>query len=881
MTENIKELQAKLAQYEQREKDLKARLEELSDFIENASQPLHRVDADGIIIWANQAELDSLGYSKEEYLGHPIAEFHVDHDVITDILTRLANNETLLNYPSKIRCRNGEIKDVLISSNVYRKDGKFLHTRCFTRDISGIKKEEEKKAELLLKLEQNEARLRMAMETTGLGTWDYNPVSGELNWSDECKAIYGAPTDSAVDFSEFAKHVHPDDASFVLREIEKAMNPVLGGHYDLSYRILRFDNGEVRWIRAQGKVYFNASGQAIRFLGTVLDITPGKEAQEKIAQNEKLFRSIALNIPNSLIIVIDKDHRYITIEGEIMEKLGYDRKDYEGKHPTEIGSRERYEANKALYERVLAGEKFSVERKSESGEDFMVYFVPLKNENEEVYAGLIIALDITDIKKAEEKSAKLAAIVSSSDDAIISKTMEGIVTSWNDAAKRIFGYLPEEMIGQSIMKLIPPDRWGEEPQILGKIRNGERVEHFETQRMTKDGRLLDISLSISAIHDSQGKTIRISKIARDISEKKRAERAISESEEHLRLAVKAADLGTFDMNLLIGTMDWDYRCRELFGIFREGPVSFDKDFVANLHEDDRERVLNDVTSAMEINSTEGNYDVEYRTVGAEDKKLRWVRAIGKSILDENNRPARFIGTVMDITDRKLEELKKNDFIAIVSHELKTPLTSIKSYIQVLLERAKNDGDRFRIQALTRAEIQANKMASMIQDFLSLARLEEGKINLNMEVFDLNPLMEDVIAEALFLTSNHTIEINHCQHIQLYADKDKIAQVMVNLLSNAIKYSPKGGTITVGCEVVGSQVKISVTDEGIGISRKDQQKLFDRFYRVENEKIKTVSGFGIGLYLVSEILRYHHSKINVESREGAGSTFYFNLDIAQS
>jgi two-component system sensor histidine kinase VicK len=622
--DHLEELNKKLALYEKRNKEQEKRIDELTDFFENASIPLHWVDRDGTILWANQAELDSLGYSTEEYIGHPINKFHADAPVIEDILTRLTNDETLKNYPARLICKDETIKDVLINSNVYRKDGEFIHTRCITRDVTGFRNEEKRKTELLKSFEQSEARLKMVMESIRLGTWDFNPATGELIWSEECKKIYGIPTDIQIDFDLFVDHIHPDDKDYALHGIQKAMEPGGDGSYDITYRILRYGDRSERWIRAQGKVYFDSENQVERFIGTVVDIH--------------------------------------------------------------------------------------------------------------------------DSKTAEEKSAKLAAIVESSDDAIIGKTLEGIITSWNRSAERMFGYPPEEIIGESILKLIPEDRLEEEPHIISQIKSGDRVAHFETQRVTKGRKLIDISLTISPVKDSSGKIIGVSKIARDI------------------------------------------------------------------------------------------------------------------------------------TDKKREETRKNDFIAMVSHELKTPLTSIKSYVQVLLAKAKKDGDSFRIEGLTRTEVQVKKMVAMIGDFLSLAKLEEGTIKLNKQLFNLKPLIEEIIIDAQFLTSIHTINIIDCD-VNVYADKDKIGQVLINLLSNAIKYSPSGGAVTIGSEKHGGKVKIYVSDEGVGINLKDQTRLFDRFYRVENEQVKTVSGFGVGLYLVSEILRYHNTDIEVQSREGAGSTFHFNLDIA--
>jgi PAS domain S-box-containing protein len=469
--------------------------------------------------------------------------------------------------------------------------------------------------------------------------------------------------------------------------------------------------------------------------------------QVSLSRSEKLFRSIALNIPNALIIMIDKDHKFITIEGDIMEKMGYDSRNYAGKHPTEVGPPERYEESRHLYERVMSGERFSVERKLSTGEDYMVHFVPIKNEADEIDAGLIIALDITDIKQAEGKSAMLAAIIESSDDAIISKTLESVITSWNDSAERMFGYKSDEIIGETIYKLIPPDRQDEEPQILARLKSGERVEHFETKRLTKNGRLLDVSLSISPVKDGNGHIIGLSKIARDI------------------------------------------------------------------------------------------------------------------------------------TERKLDETRKSDFIGMVSHELKTPLTSLNALIQVANAKLKNSGDAFLEGAMAKANMQVKRMTGMINGFLNISRLEAGKILIEKQPFEIRDLLEDILEETKLIVSSHVISISDCGSVTVNADRDKISSVVSNLISNAIKYSPQGKLIEIGCRLSGDNVIVSVKDEGMGINPQDLGKIFDRYYRVEANHMRHIAGFGIGLYLSAEIIKRHDGEIWAESESGKGSTFYFSLPIA--
>jgi signal transduction histidine kinase len=321
---------------------------------------------------------------------------------------------------------------------------------------------------------------------------------------------------------------------------------------------------------------------------------------------------------------------------------------------------------------------------------------------------------------------------------------------------------------------------------------------------------------------------------------------------------------------------WDKRCRELFGMDEFSPVDYETSFLLGLHPDDRVKTDDAVGRAFDKNLSNGDYDVEYRTIGVEDKKLRWVRAKGKVLFNEQEMPYRFIGTVLDITENKLNEIRKNDFIAIASHELKTPLTSLKAYIQLLHGNALRSGDSFLVNALQKSENQINKMTKLIYGFLDLSKLESGKLRLERHEFDINALIEEVAADNRPIAQSHAITFTGGKPIIITADREKIGQVINNLISNAVKYSPKNTDIKVSVQCLNNQVKVSVCDNGIGIKLNDQQRIFQRFYRVEDDSTKGFSGFGIGLYLSAEIIELHQGKIGVESSEGRGSEFYFVL-----
>jgi hypothetical protein len=367
-------------------------------------------------------------------------------------------------------------------------------------------------------------------------------------------------------------------------------------------------------------------------------------------------------------------------------------------------------------------------------------------------------------------------------------------------------------------------------------------------------------------------------VATDVSEQVNSRKELERVYEQASLSQKAAQLGSFDMDLLKGTMEWDSRCRELFGISHQNAVTYENDFLPGLHPEDAERIGKVISTLFDRRISNGDYDVEYRTIGTEDGKIRWVRAKGKVFFNDKDEAVRFIGSVLEITDQKQNEQRKNDFIGMVSHELKTPLTSLKAYIQMLLRSALKQQDNSSVTALKQAEKQVKKMTSMINGFLNLSRLESGKLLLELQEIDLNLLIQEVVTDIKLTAGTHKFVFIPSEPLKIKVDVDKITHVISNLLSNSVKYSQEGSVIEVKAQLNKEFALVTVRDEGIGVNSNDLDKLFDRYYRVEGSNTKFISGFGIGLYLSAEIIHLHHGRIWVESEVDKGSTFYFSLPL---
>jgi PAS domain S-box-containing protein len=956
-----------------------------------------------IVELANDTYLQLIDRKKEDFINHPLFDSLPE---VKSIVGKLLKSV----LKTGIAYHGNELE---IPINRYGREEKgffnFVYQPLKEADesISGIMvivTEVTVQAEARKKIEESESRLSMAIDVTKLGTWDYSPLTGKLTWSKECRDIYAIPADVEIDFDLFAEHIHSEDREFALGAIQKAMDPAGVGTYDIIYRILRFTDKSPRWIRAQGRIYFNINKQAERFIGTVLDIT--------------------------------------------------------------------------------------------------------------------------DSKISEEESAMKAAIVQSSEDAIISKTIQSIVTSWNIAAERIFGYTADEMVGQSILKLLPKDRIDEETHILNRLKKGERVEHFETKRIRKDGKLIDVSITISPIKDASGKILGASKIARDVTEQKISEQKLQESEVRLRLATEGTRLATWDLNLETKEIIYSSRLAEIFGheatkVFshadmREQIIPEDREAIVEKAFDDammtgtyyyEARILKpdnniswirtqgkvifsdsgmplrmigtmiDITEernsitvledsklrmniaieAAELGTWEldldtrqavyskryleifgfgefekpvhsellkrihpedmkvrdeavlqayktGFLDVEMRLVTGKINIIRWIKVKGKVFYNADKEPMKMMGTVADVTSQKLyennlrdseekfrlladsmpqhiwtgdtvgvlnyfnksvydfsglspeqldsggwlqiihpddreenikkwmeavtsgepflfehrfrrydgeyrwqlsraipqkdsrgkiqmwvgtstdideikrHEQQKDDFIKMASHELKTPITTVKGYVQLLLKTHGAGSDTFLSGSLMTIDRQILKLTKLITDLLDVTKIETGSLQLSKEVFAVSEVINETALDTDAAHTSHSVMLNLHDDPTIFADKDRISQVLSNLFTNAIKYSPKADKIIVDVKQRGNEVIISVKDFGIGIAPEDHGKIFDRFFRAAGKDEKTFPGFGIGLFIVNEILSLHNGKIWVESEKDNGAVFYFSLPV---
>ena len=582
--------------------------------------------------------------------------------------------------------------------------------------------------------------------------------------------------------------------------------------------------------------------------------------------------------------------------------------------------------------RTFTGEELIIERADGSRVAVQAHVMPVRDASGAVIGAVNVILDVNERKEAEVAQRLLASIVESSDDAIIAKTLDGRILSWNVGAERLFGYTADEVIGSPITIIIPPERRDEEVSILQRLRRGQRIEHFETVRVTKDGRLLDISLTISPIRDSKGRVTAASKVARDISSRKSAElslvalkdelaarladlRRLHEMSMHLSTtlelqpildetlhtatAIEGTDLGL----LCLCDADQKLRVESSLGFnedtlkaFECGPPGGAGDICFR----ERRRVVVEDVETDPLFSAEGDAArrAGFRAVHSTPLITRAGDILGvlSTHFRQPHRPSDREKHLIELCARQAVDFienarlyrqlweadrRKDEFLATLAHELRNPLAPISNSLHLLRLTGELSPGAERVRQIM--ERQVGYMVRLVDDLLEVSRVTRGTIELRKEAVDLAASIHNAVEmnRPVIEAAGHQLAISiPPDPMTLEADPVRLTQVISNLLNNAAKYTKPNGQIRLSVRPEGEEVVVSVCDNGVGIAAEHLPRIFEMFSQVTPSLDRIQGGLGIGLSLVRALVELHGGHVEARSQGlGQGSEFIVRLPLA--
>ncbi|HJP98474.1 MAG TPA: PAS domain S-box protein [Rhodanobacteraceae bacterium] len=623
------------------------------------------------------------------------------------------------------------------------------------------------------------------------------------------------------------------------------------------------------------------------------------------------------------------------------------------KHPAGLGQPARecwpevWHISAPIYERVWQGESLMFEDalypvlRNGAVNDawYDVCYSPIRDENGPVQGVLVTVVEVTsrhqarlEQKRNDRVTSRLAAIIESSDVAIISKDLDGVVQTWNAGAEDIFGYTAGEAIGKPITILMPPGREDEEAEILARIRRGERIDHYEAVRRRKDGSLIDVALTISPILDGNGEPVAVSKIARDISERKRADTTLREAEERRAFLLKLADA-------IRPLADARAIQQAACGIIRV-QLAADRICYCEANEQEESILITAEDGApgdallvgrcfriAEFQPSASAMFRELRPVGCSDlealaelspeqkaafaalgiraylavpivKEGRLVAAVIAKFGTPHPWSAQELQLLGETAERTWDAAQranaeaalreseaqlrrasraKDEFIAMLGHELRNPLAPIATTLELMKLR----GPEVFVREREIIDAQVRHLTGLVDDLLDVARIASGKIELKTDEVDVGDVVAAAVETAQPLMEEHqqSLRTHVAKGLVVSGDRRRLAQVLVNLLTNAAKYSPPGRSIDVSAVQEDRQVVLRVRDQGEGIDPALLPHVFDLFTQDARSVDRQQGGLGLGLAIVRNLVMLHGGSVGGTSDgRGQGSEFTVRLPL---
>ena len=766
------------------------------------------------------------------------------------------------------------------------------------------------------------SKMNLALDAALIGTWYWNLVEDRI-YSDLRLAKLFGQRDKPMGnkLSDFMQCIHPEDREYVTSLIQKTIQ--LHTPYDVEFRVV-WNDGSIHYLMGKGVAY-TENGVATEFSGICWDITAARTANQIIlAQNtmdEILRDSGPITASNNHLIqficeilqwevgvlwrVDNVDHRLHSVSlwhhrsvninhletliDESLSKSEFIEHKF-WHHPYNKWIKNIEDVNLSRYQQISQdGLKGSLIVPIVSENTILGILELFQREPYEAKKGIDEIGLLSMISRelihslvhsiAIENQVLLNTFLQSTIDAVILASINGTITTWNKGAEKMFGYTEQEMLGNSLKRLFPPERVEEYRMIINKIKEGESIHNFETVRLRKDGRLIWLIDNAMPIYDFQGKVSGVCMIKQNITARKNIEKNLKESEKNLKIFAETTDnwIWTVDQNRKLTFSNaaiftiLGYTVKEALG----------NDVLLFIPEEDREEATMEFQKFLQIKKGWSGKISRWRH---KNGNYKWLESSSEPILNEKDEVIGFRGADRDISARQHLDMIKNEFISTISHELRTPLTSIRGAVGLLFEQVKSKPKSKEYKLLEISCNNCERLINLINDILDLDKMASGIRNFNYENISLiDPVNSAINTNTTVAIKSHiSIELDNQLEEKAYVriDSQRLIQVLNNLISNAIKVSPPREKVIVQLKQNNDRVRISVTDHGPGIPESFKSKIFEKFAQADSSSKRNLEGTGLGLNITKNILEGFGTTINFFSEKNKGTTFYFELPLLQ-